>query len=216
VVDADYTTLIEGVAKADAIKARCEQIRHEMEETDSDYDREKLQERLSKLSGGVCQILVGAATETDLKERKKLLENALSSVRAALEDGIVPGGGVALLRASKALDKFKAEGDERIGVGVVARALEAPMRQISENAGAEGALVVKRVREGKGDLGYDAESGEFRELRKAGIVDPAKVVYHALLNAASVSSMLLTTDTLISEIREKKKEKPAAEDEDMD
>lgn len=216
IVDSDYTTIIQGAGKADAVKARCETIRLEMEQTDSDYDREKLQERLSKLSGGVAQILVGAATETELKERKKLLENALSSVRAALEEGIVPGGGVALLRAARALDKIKSEGDERFGVDIVRRALEAPIRQIAENAGHDPSLVVKKVREGKDDFGFDASTEEFKSLKAAGVVDPVKVSYHALLNAASVASMLLTTDTLISEIREKKKDKSAAQQEEED
>jgi chaperonin GroEL len=217
IVDADYTTLIHGAGKADAVKARIETIRREMEETDSDYDREKLQERLSRLSGGVAQVLVGAATETELKERKKMLENALSALRAAFEEGIVPGGGTALLRAAAAVGKVKAEGDESFGAEIVRRAAEAPLRTIAVNAGHDGSLVLRRVREGKGDFGFNAATGEFGGLEGMGIVDPAKVTYHALINAASVAAMLLTTDTLVSEIREKKK-KPVLEapDEDED
>lgn len=215
IVDNDYTTILEGAGSKEKVKARCEQIRREMEETESDYDREKLQERLSRLSGGVAQILVGGATEVQLKERKKLVENALSSVRAALEEGIVPGGGVALIRAEKALDGLKLSAGEAVGIGVVRRALDAPLRQIAENAGMDGSLVARRVREGKDDLGFDAEELEYKNLKKAGIIDPAKVTYYALVNAASVAAMLLTTDTLVSEVREKKKKAEESE-EDLD
>jgi chaperonin GroEL len=215
IIDADYTTIIKGAGSRKDVEARVETIRREIETTDSDYDREKLQERLSKLSGGVAQVLVGAATETEMKERKKLLENALSSVRAALEKGIIPGGGVALLRAARGGVKAKAVGeDEQIGVEIVRRAAEAPLKQISENAGHDPSLVVKRVLEGKDDFGFNAATGEFGALKQMGIVDPAKVAYHALVNAGSVAAMLLTTDTLVSELKEKKKKKDDEDEEE--
>jgi chaperonin GroEL len=206
IVDADYTTILGGAGDKKLVEARCAQIRKELETSDSDYDREKLTERLSKLSGGVAVINVGAATETELKERKKRVEDALHSVRAALEEGVVPGGGVALLRAAKALDALKLEGDEKIGVDIVRRALETPLRVIASNAGQDASMAVRKVRGGSGGFGFDAERGEFRDLKAAGIVDPVKVTRHALLNAASVSGLLLTTEAMITEIPE---EEPA-------
>lgn len=221
VVDADYTTIIEGAGKSSEVQARIEQIRKEIETTDSDYDREKLQERLSKLSGGVAQILVGAPTETEMKERKKLLENALSSVRAALEEGVVPGGGVALLRAAEAVKRIQGKGDEKLGLDIVGRAAHTPLRRIAENAGHDPSLVSREVARGKGDFGFDALRGRYGSLKEFGILDPCKVVCHALQNAASVAAMLLTTDTLVSEIREKKKKESFSEaggagEEDLD
>ncbi len=209
IVDADNTTILEGAGDDKAIRARCKQIRVEHDESDSDYDKEKLQERLSKLSGGVAQINVGAATETELKERKKRVEDALHSVRAALAEGAVPGGGVAFLRAQAALDGVKADGDEKIGVDAVRRALEAPLRQIAENAGVDASIAVKRVRAGKGAFGLNAETGEFGDLKAAGVMDPTKVAWTALVNAASVASLLLTTEALVSEIPDEEKEKAA-------
>jgi chaperonin GroEL len=202
IVDADYTTILGGAGDRKKVETRCAQIRKELETSDSDYDREKLTERLSKLSGGVAVINVGAATETELKERKKRVEDALHSVRAALEEGVVPGGGVALLRSARALDGVKAEGDEKVGVDIVRRALEAPLRVIAGNAGQDPSLAVRRVQAGKGGFGFDAETGEFRDLKAAGIVDPVKVTRHALQNAVSVSGLLLTTDAMVSDIPE--------------
>ncbi|MEW6359740.1 MAG: chaperonin GroEL [Planctomycetota bacterium] len=207
VIDKDNTTLIEGAGATDAIKGRIEQIRNEIEATTSDYDREKLQERLAKLSGGVAQINVGAATEVEMKEKKARVEDALHATRAAVEEGILPGGGVALLRAIKALDKVKAPGDEQIGVGIVRRALESPIKQIAENAGIDGAIVAQKVGENKNDnFGYNALTAEYGDLVEMGVIDPAKVVRIALQNASSVASLLLTTEALVSEIKE---EKPA-------
>jgi chaperonin GroEL len=193
------------------VDGRCAQIRQELEVSDSDYDREKLTERLSKLSGGVAQILVGAPTETELKERKHRVEDALHSVRAALEEGVVPGGGVALLRAAKALDGLKCEGDEKIGVDLVRKAIEVPLRVIAANAGQDPSLTLRKVKEGKGAFGFDAEKGEFGDLKKAGILDPVKVTRHALINAASVAGLLLTTEALITEIPEEEEKPPGAE-----
>jgi chaperonin GroEL len=215
IVDADYTTILDGAGDRKAVEARCAQIRKEYAESDSDYDREKLQERLSKLSGGVAVIHVGAATETELKERKKRVEDALHSVRAALEEGLVPGGGVALLRAEKALEGISAEGDEKIGVEIVRRALEAPLRVIAANAGFDPSTAVRKVRAGSGAFGFDAERLEFRDLKEAGIMDPVKVTRHALQNAASVSSLLLTTEAMVAELPEEE-EKPAAAEAGMD
>ena len=202
VVDADFTTILGGAGDKKAVEGRCATIRKELEESDSDYDKEKLTERLSKLSGGVAVINVGAATETELKERKKRTEDALHSVRAALEEGVVPGGGTALLRASKALDGLKADGDEKIGVEIVRRAIETPLRVIASNAGEDASLAVRRVLQGSGAFGLDAEAGEFADLRKRGILDPVKVTRHALQNAASVAALLLTTEAMISDIPE--------------
>src|SRR5881296_399158 len=208
VVDKDNTTLVEGSGKAREIEGRIKQIRAQIEETTSDYDREKLQERLAKLAGGVAVIKVGAATETAMKEKKARVEDALNATRAAVEEGIVPGGGVALLRASKAVDRVKAEGDEKVGAQIVRRALEEPIRNIVENAGLEGSVIVEKVKAEKvATRGFDAESLEFVDMIQAGIIDPTKVERVALQNAASVASLLLTTEALVTDLPE---EKPAA------
>ena len=182
------------------------QIRAQIEETTSDYDREKLQERLAKLVGGVAVIKVGAATETEMKEKKARVEDALHATRAAVEEGIVPGGGVALLRSVEALDKLKFEGDKQYGVNIIRRAIEEPLRQIAQNGGLEGSVVVNKVKEGKGAFGFNAATGEYEDLVKAGVIDPTKVVRTALQNAASVSALMLTTEALIAEKPKKKKE----------
>jgi len=208
VVDKDNTTIVEGAGKPKEIEGRIKQIRAQIEETTSDYDREKLQERLAKLAGGVAVIKVGAATETAMKEKKARVEDALNATRAAVEEGIVPGGGVALLRASKAIDRVKAEGDEKVGAMIVKRALEEPIRQIVENAGLEGSVIVEKVKsETAPNRGYDAESMEYVDMVQAGIIDPTKVERVALQNAASIASLLLTTEALITDIPE---DKPAA------
>jgi chaperonin GroEL len=201
VVDKDNTTIIEGAGKPTEIQSRIKQLRAQVEETTSDYDREKLQERLAKLAGGVAVIKVGAATETEMKEKKARVEDALNATRAAVEEGIVPGGGVALLRASEALDSLKLSGDEDTGVGIVRRALEEPIRQIVENAGLEGSVIVEKVK-GMVPLtrGFDAETNEYVDLIKAGIIDPTKVERVALQHAASIASLLLTTEVLITDI----------------
>ncbi len=208
VVDKENTTIVEGEGKNSDIQGRVSQIRRQIEETTSDYDREKLQERLAKLAGGVAVINVGAATETEMKEKKARVEDALHATRAAVEEGIVPGGGVALVRAQKALDSLQLEGDEAIGASIVKRAIEAPLRQLADNAGLEGALIVQEVKKRKGNEGYNVATGEYVDLVKAGVVDPAKVTRSALQNAASISGLLLTTEALITEVPEK--EKPAA------
>ena len=208
-VDKDNTTIVEGAGTAAAIEGRVKQIRAQVEDTTSDYDREKLQERLAKLVGGVAVIKVGAATETEMKEKKARVEDAMHATKAAVEEGIVPGGGVALLRAARALDKLKLEGDQRVGVDITRRALEEPMRWIAMNAGQEGSIVVAKVREMKSDEGFNAASEDYEDLVKAGVIDPAKVVRSALQNAASIASLLLTTEALVSEIPEEKKEAPA-------
>jgi chaperonin GroEL len=208
VVDKDNTTLVEGAGKTASIEGRIKQIRAQIEETTSDYDREKLQERLAKLAGGVAVIKVGAATETAMKEKKARVEDALNATRAAVEEGIVPGGGVALLRASIAIDSLKLEGDEKVGAMIVKRALEEPIRQIVENAGLEGSVIVEKVKAEKVvTRGFDAESLEFVDMIQAGIIDPTKVERVALQNAASVASLLLTTEALITDLPE---DKPAA------
>src|SRR6266851_5542731 len=208
VVDKDNTTLVEGAGKTAAIEGRIKQIRAQIEETTSDYDKEKLQERLAKLAGGVAIIKVGAATETAMKEKKARVEDALNATRAAVEEGIVPGGGVALLRAAIVIDSLKVEGDEKVGAMIVKRALEEPIRQIVENAGLEGSVVVEKVKAEKGVArGFDAESLEFVDMIQAGIIDPTKVERVALQNAASVASLLLTTEALITDLPE---DKPAA------
>ena len=205
VVDKDNTTIVEGAGKSSAIEGRIKQIRAQIEETTSDYDKEKLQERLAKLAGGVAVIKVGAATETAMKEKKARVEDALNATRAAVEEGIVPGGGVALLRAAKAVDKLKLEGDEKVGAMIVRRALEEPIRQIVENAGVEGSVIVEKVKgETVATRGYDADSMEFVDMLQAGIIDPAKVERVALQNAASIASLLLTTEALIADIPEDK------------
>jgi chaperonin GroEL len=198
-IDKDTTTVIEGAGKKDEIQARVRQLRSQIEETTSDYDREKLQERLAKLVGGVAVIKVGAATETEMKEKKARVEDALHATRAAVEEGVVPGGGVALLRTLPVLSKLKLAGEQQYGVNIICRALEEPLRQIAQNAGAEGAVVVNRVREGTGAYGYNALSGEYEDLVLAGVIDPTKVVRVALQNAASVAALMLTTEALIAE-----------------
>ncbi len=208
-IDKENTTIVEGGGKTEDIKGRVEQIRRMIEETTSDYDREKLQERLAKLAGGVAVINVGAATEAEMKERKARVEDALHATKAAVEEGIVPGGGVALLRSLSVLDKVEAEGEEKIGVSIVRRALEEPLRLIAENAGLEGAVVIQRVKEGKGSFGFNAETEAYEDLMAAGVIDPTKVVRIALENAASIASLLLTTEALITEIPEKEKTPPA-------
>jgi len=205
VLDKDNTTIVEGAGKTKEIEGRIKQIRAQIEETTSDYDREKLQERLAKLAGGVAVVKVGAATETAMKEKKARVEDALNATRAAVEEGIVPGGGVALLRAAKAIDGLKLSGDEKVGAMIVKRALEEPIRQIVENAGAEGSVIVEKVKsETVPNRGYDAESMEYVDMMQAGIIDPAKVERVALQNAASIASLLLTTEALITDIPEDK------------
>jgi chaperonin GroEL len=200
----DDTTVIDGAGSADQIKARMTQIKAQIEDTTSDYDREKLQERLAKLSGGVAVIKVGAATEVELKEKKHRIEDALSTTRAAVEEGLVAGGGTALLQAIPSLETLKLEGDAQVGVDIVRKALEAPARQIADNAGASGEVVVSEVRKAKLGHGYDALKGEYGDMFKKGIVDARKVTRSALQNAASIAAMVLTTETLISDIPEKK------------
>jgi chaperonin GroEL len=208
-IDKENTTIVEGEGKPNDIQGRVAQIRRQIEETTSDYDREKLQERLAKLAGGVAVINVGAATETEMKEKKARVEDALHATRAAVEEGIVAGGGVALLRAQKALDNIKnLEGDEKVGVAIVRRAIEEPTRQLADNAGREGALIVEEIKKRKGNEGYDVATGEYTDLVKAGIVDPTKVTRSALQNAASIAGLLLTTEALVTEIPEKEKTPP--------
>jgi chaperonin GroEL len=205
-IDKDNTTIVEGAGKSSEIEGRVRQIRTQIDETTSDYDKEKLQERLAKLVGGVAVIKVGAATETELKEKKARVEDAMHATRAAVEEGIVPGGGVTLIRCINALDKLKADGDEAIGVNIVKRALEEPLRQIAHNAGHEGAVVVGRVRESKEEnFGFNAETSEFTDLVKAGVIDPAKVTRLALQNAASIAGLMLTTEALVADIKEEDK-----------
>ena len=208
-IDKENTTIVEGEGKKADIQGRVAQIRRQIEETTSDYDQEKLQERLAKLAGGVAVVNVGAATETEMKEKKARVEDALHATRAAVEEGIVPGGGVAFLRAQKSLDNVKnLEGDEKIGVQIVRRAIEEPTRQLADNAGKEGALVVEEVKKRKGNEGYDVANDEYTDLVKAGIVDPTKVTRSALQNAASIAGLLLTTEALVTEIPEKEKTPP--------
>jgi chaperonin GroEL len=202
-IDKDNTTIVEGGGKQSAIQGRVKEIRGEIEKTTSDYDREKLQERLAKLVGGVAVIKVGAATETELKEKKGRVEDAMHATRAAVEEGIVPGGGVALVRCIKALDDLRLEADERTGINIVKRALEEPLRQIAENAGGEGAVVFGKVHESKNpNYGYNAETGKYEDLVIAGVIDPTKVVRTALQNAGSIAALMLTTEALIAEVRE--------------
>jgi chaperonin GroEL len=206
VVDKDNTTIVEGAGKAQAIEGRVKQIRTQIDETTSDYDREKLQERLAKLVGGVAVIKVGAATETEMKEKKARVEDAMHATRAAVEEGIVPGGGVAFIRALPALEKLKLEGDEQIGVNIVKRALEEPLRMIASNAGHEGAVVLGKVKESKDtNFGFNAATDDYSDMISAGILDPAKVTRTALQNAASISALMLTTEALVSEIPEEEK-----------
>jgi chaperonin GroEL len=206
-IDKDNTTIVEGAGKAKDIEGRVKQIRVQIDETTSDYDREKLQERLAKLVGGVAVIKVGAATETEMKEKKARVEDAMHATKAAVEEGIVPGGGVALLRSITAIEKLKVTGDEAVGVGIIKRALEEPLRMISANAGLEGAVVIAKVREMKTDEGFNAQTETYENLVEAGVIDPTKVVRSALQNASSIASLLLTTEALISEIPEEKEEK---------
>jgi chaperonin GroEL len=209
VVDKDNTTIVEGKGSSDEVKARIKQIRSQIEDTSSDYDREKLQERLAKMVGGVALIKVGAATETELKEKKARVEDAMHATKAAVEEGIVPGGGVALLRSQKALGDMKLEGDKQIGVNIVKRAVEEPLRQIANNAGHEGSIIVEKVKESKEqDFGFNALTEKYEDLVKGGVLDPAKVVRTALQNAASIAGLLLTTEGLVSEIPEDKPDMP--------
>jgi chaperonin GroEL len=208
VVEKENTTIIEGAGARKEIEGRIKQIRTQIEETTSDYDREKLQERLAKLAGGVAVIKVGAPTEVAMKEKKARVEDALHATRAAVEEGIVPGGGVALLRSLPALDKLKASGDEKIGVDIVRRALEEPIRWIAENAGVEGSIVVQKVREKNGAFGFNAETEEYEDLMAAGIIDPTKVVRSALENASSIAGLMVTTECLVTELPEKEKKPP--------
>jgi chaperonin GroEL len=205
-VTKDRTVIVDGAGGKKAIAERCAQIRGQIENTKSDYDREKLQERLGKLTGGVALIKVGGNTETEMKTKKFLVEDALNATRSALEEGIVPGGGVALLRASTAVSELKLKGEERFGAELIARALSAPLRQIAQNAGLEGAVVAEMVLEKGGNWGYDALTGQYVDMFKAGIIDPAKVVRCALQNAASIAGLLLTTDTMVTELKDDQKQ----------
>ncbi|MCI0535791.1 MAG: chaperonin GroEL [Verrucomicrobiales bacterium] len=209
VVDKENTTIVEGSGKAAEIQGRVNQIRRQIEETTSDYDREKLQERLAKLAGGVAVINVGAATETEMKEKKARVEDALHATRAAVEEGIVPGGGVALLRCLPAIEALKLDGDEQIGADIVKRAIESPLRALASNAGVEGSIIVQEVKRRKGNEGYNVTTGGYEDLVKAGVVDPKKVTRTALQNAASIAGLLLTTECLITEVPEKEKPAPA-------
>jgi chaperonin GroEL len=208
-IDKDNTTIVEGDGSQAAIEGRVKQIRTQIEDTTSDYDREKLQERLAKLVGGVAVIKVGAATETEMKEKKARVEDAMHATKAAVEEGIVPGGGVALLRSAKAIDGLKLEGDQKTGAEIIRRAVEAPLRNIASNAGVEGSIVVQRVKESKdAGFGYNAATDTYEDLVKAGVIDPTKVVRSALQNASSIASLLLTTEAMVSEIPEEKKDAP--------
>ncbi len=209
IIDKDNTTVVEGAGKKSAIEGRITQIRAQIEDTTSDYDREKLQERLAKLAGGVAVVKVGAATEVEMKEKKARVEDALHATRAAVEEGIVPGGGVALIRASVGLPNMRVSDDEKVGVRVVQKALEEPLRWISSNAGADGSVILDKVKNGKGAFGFNAATEEFEDLVRAGIVDPTKVVRTALQNAASVAGLLITTEAMIAEKPERKKDMPA-------
>ena len=211
-VGKDDTTIVEGGGKTSALKARIDQIRRQIDETSSDYDREKLQERLAKLAGGVAVINVGAATEAEMKEKKDRVDDALHATRAAVEEGIVPGGGVALIRVQKALEKLSLEGDEAVGASIVHHAVESPLRQLVENAGEEGAIVVQEVKKSKQANGYNVATGEYIDLIAAGIIDPTKVTRSALQHAASISGLLLTTECMITDIPEKEAPAPAHPD----
>jgi chaperonin GroEL len=209
-IDKDNTTIVNGAGKAEAIKARVNQIKAQIETTTSDYDKEKLQERLAKLSGGVAVLYVGAATEVEMKEKKDRVDDALHATRAAVEEGIVPGGGTAFIRAIAALEKIKTENeDEKTGIDIIRKSLEAPLRQIVENGGQEGSVIVNKVKEGKDDFGYNAATETFENLYKAGVIDPTKVARVALENAASIAAMILTTECVLSEKKEKKAATPA-------
>ncbi|MDY6951588.1 MAG: chaperonin GroEL [Thermodesulfobacteriota bacterium] len=208
-IDKDNTTVVDGAGQRSALEGRVRQIRAQIEETTSDYDREKLQERLAKLIGGVAVINVGAATEPEMKEKKARVEDALNATRAAVEEGIVPGGGVALVRCMPSLDKVKIKADQKLGVKIVQRALEEPLRQIANNAGHEGSVVVDQVKKDKDAMGFNAETEKYEDLMKAGVIDPTKVVRHALQNAASVAGLMLTTEAMVAEKPEEKKDMPA-------
>ena len=216
-IDKDTTTIIEGAGSEKTIAGRIKQLRTQIEDTTSDYDREKLQERLAKLAGGVAVIKVGAATETEMKEKKARVEDALHATRAAVEEGIVPGGGVVMLRATKALKDLKLPGDEQIGVDIVRRACEEPLRQIAQNGGFEGAVVIETVRVNENvNFGFNAETGVFEDLVQAGVIDPTKVARTALQNAASIASLMLTTEAMVCEIPEKKEPMPGGQGGGMD
>ena len=210
VVDKENTTVIEGAGKSSDIQGRVSQIKKQIEETTSDYDKEKLQERLAKLAGGVAVINVGAATETEMKEKKARVEDALHATRAAVEEGIVPGGGVALIRGQKALEGLKLKGDQAIGAEIIRRAVEQPLRTLADNAGVEGSIVVQEVKSRKGAEGYNVATGDYTDLLKAGVVDPTKVTRSALQNASSIAGLLLTTEAVVTELPEKEKEKAPA------
>jgi chaperonin GroEL len=210
-IDKENTTIVEGGGKTSDIQGRVAQIKRQIEETTSDYDREKLQERLAKLAGGVAVINVGAATETEMKEKKARVEDALHATRAAVEEGVVPGGGVALIRCYSALEKIEAEGDEMVGVRIIQRSLEAPLRQLVDNAGMEGALIVEEVKKGKGSFGYNVATGKYTDLIKDGVLDPAKVTRSALQNASSISGLLLTTECMVTDIPSEEKPAPMPE-----
>ena len=209
-IDKDNTTIVDGGGQQKAIEGRIKQLRAQIDETTSDYDREKLQERLAKLAGGVAVIKVGAATETEMKEKKARVEDALHATRAAVEEGIVPGGGVALVRASAALAKLKGEGDEQIGINIINRACQEPLRQIVGNAGHEGAIITEKVNASKDvNYGFNAATGEYQDLVAAGVIDPTKVTRTALQNASSIAALMLTTEAMVCEIPEKKPAPPA-------
>jgi chaperonin GroEL len=208
-IDKDNTTIVDGAGSRSDLEGRVRQIRAQIDETTSDYDREKLQERLAKLIGGVAVINVGAATEPEMKEKKARVEDALNATRAAVEEGIVPGGGVALIRCIGALDKVKIKADQKLGIRIVQRALEEPLRQIAENAGHEGSVVADKIKNEKGPFGFNAETTKYEDLMKAGVMDPTKVVRYALQNAASVAGLMLTTEAMIAEKPEEKKDMPA-------
>ncbi|MCL4460256.1 MAG: chaperonin GroEL [Nitrospirae bacterium] len=208
-IDKDNTTIVEGAGEHAKIQARVKQIKAQIEESTSDYDREKLQERLAKIVGGVAVINVGAATETEMKEKKARVEDALHATKAAVEEGIVPGGGVTLLRSSAVLDTLKVEGDQKVGINIIRRALEEPLRQIAQNAGLEGSVVVQKVKSEKGTMGFDAATETYVDMIQAGIIDPTKVTRSALQNAASVASLMLTTEVMIADIPEKEPKAPA-------
>jgi chaperonin GroEL len=211
IIDKDNTTIVNGHGKKENIDARIKQIKVQMENTTSQYDKEKLQERLAKLSGGVAVLYIGAATEVEMKEKKDRVDDALHATRAAIEEGIVPGGGVAYIRAIEALNKLKGEtDDEQTGIEIIKRALEEPLRQIVANAGLEGSVIVNKVKEGKDDYGFNAQTEQFENLFKSGVIDPTKVARIALENAASVASIFLTTECAISEIKEEKPAMPPA------
>jgi chaperonin GroEL len=210
ILDKENTTIIEGAGRAQDIEARVKQIRTQVEETTSDYDREKLQERLAKLVGGVAVIKVGAATETEMKEKKARVEDALNATRAAVEEGVIPGGGVGLVRCVAAVAALKLDGDEAVGATIIRRALEEPMRQLADNAGVEGSIVVQKVKEGSGSFGYNVATDRYEDLMAAGVVDPTKVTRSALQNAASIAALMLTTEALIAELPETKEKAPAA------